>query len=66
MIHCSLCDNPSHKTGAAGIYLTPGGRPSPWQLCPACALKFQSANETQRAELLVLIEATISENGACE
>ena len=66
MIHCTLCDQPSRKTGAAGIYLTRSGCRAAWQLCPECSAKFQRAVETERGELLALIEMTLTDGGACE
>lgn len=65
MIHCTLCDKPSRKVGASGVFLTRGGCRSPWQLCPECALRFQRAGETERGGLFVLIEATITDSGMC-
>lgn len=65
MIHCTLCDQPSRKVGASGVHLTRSGCRSPWQLCPECSQKFQQANESERGELLLLIEATITDSGMC-
>lgn len=66
MISCTLCEKPSRKTGAAGIYLTRGGCRSPWQLCPECSQNFQQANDAERGELLMLIEATLTDGESCE
>lgn len=66
MINCTLCDKPSRKVGACGIFLTPSGCRSPWQLCPECSQKFQQAGKAERGELLTLIEMTLTDGGTCE
>lgn len=63
MIFCTLCEKPGRKTSVAGVFLTRSGCRSPWQLCLACSEKFKCASETERGELLTLIEMTLADGG---